>query len=61
MILKIDKSPDPDAIHPKLLRRTAEQLGTALESISNLTLEKGSMLNEWREAHISAICERGSS
>jgi len=32
MELKIDKSPSPDAIDPRLLKETAEQLGIALES-----------------------------
>jgi len=48
MKLKLDKSPGPDAIHPRLQKETAEQLDTALEIIYNSTLEKGSMPKEWR-------------
>ena len=40
MKLKIDKLPGPDAIHPRLLKETAEELGTALEIMYNSTLEK---------------------
>ena len=38
MKLKIDKSPGPDAMHPRLLKETAEQLVTALEIIYNSTV-----------------------
>jgi len=48
MKLKINKSPGPDAIHPRLLKETTEQLGTALEIIYNSTLENRSMPKEWR-------------
>jgi len=54
------KSPGPDAICPRLLKETAEELGMALEIIYNSTLEKGSMPNECRQAHISAIFTKGS-
>ena len=60
MKLKLNKSPGPDTIHPRLLKETVEQFGTSVEIIYNSTLEKGSMPKEWRQTHISAICKKKS-
>ena len=60
MKLKIDKSTDPDAMHQRPLKETAEQFLIALEIIYNSTLKKWSMPKEWKQAHIPAIFKKGN-
>ena len=52
--------PAPDAIHPKPLKEIAEQLGRTLEIIYNSTVENGTTSNDWRQAHITAMFNKGS-
>ena len=58
--LKIDKSPGPDGIHPRLLRELANEISEALAHISNDSLSSESLPEDWKQAQISAIHKKGS-
>ena len=58
--LKIDKSPGPDAMHPRLLKELAVEIGTALETIFNSTVTNGTIPEDWKQAQITAIFKKGN-
>ena len=57
--LKVNKSPGPDYIHPKVLNSTADSLKLPLSIIFNTSLQTRSLPNEWKHANISAIFKKG--
>ena len=57
--LKINKSPGPDNIHPRVLNSTADSLKLPLSIIFNTSLQTRSLPNEWKHANISAIFKKG--
>ncbi|VDI32121.1 Hypothetical predicted protein, partial [Mytilus galloprovincialis] len=52
--LKVEKSPGPDRIHPRILKELAESISTPLCIIFNSTVP-----SRWKEAQISAIFKKG--
>ena len=58
--LKIDKSPGPDAIHPRLLKELAEEVSPALACIYNTSLKIGSLPDDWKTAQVKAIYKKGA-
>ena len=58
--LKIDKSPGPDKIHPRLLKELANALKKPLTILFNYSMENMYVPTEWREAVISAIFKKGN-
>ena len=57
--LKIDKSPGPDAVHPRLLKELAEEISPALACIFNASLKSSILPEEWKTAHVTAIFKKG--
>ena len=57
--LKINKSPGPDNIHPKVLNSTADSLKTPLAIIFNTSIRTRMLPDEWKHANISAIFKKG--
>ena len=57
--LKINKSPGPDAIHPRVLNNTAESLALPLSIIFQTSLDTKTLPDEWKHANISAIFKKG--
>ncbi|VDI34571.1 Hypothetical predicted protein [Mytilus galloprovincialis] len=53
--LKIDKSPGPDKLHPRLLRETMESIAEPLSLIFNQSLNEKTVPKEWKNALVSAI------
>ena len=53
--LKIDKSPGPDNLHPRLLFEIKESIAEPLNIIFNLSLALKTVPKEWKNAQISAI------
>ena len=58
--LKIDKSPGPDEIHPRLLKELADEVSPALACIYNTSLKSGSLPDDWKTAQVTAIYKKRS-
>ena len=59
-VLKPDKSPGMDMLHPRLLREVREELEAPLAKIFIKSLESMTVPNEWKTARISAIFKKGN-
>ena len=53
--LKIDKSPGPDKIHPRVLKEIADTIAIPLKIIFEQSLKDKEVRKSWKEAQISAI------
>ena len=58
--LKINKSPGPDAIHPRVVNELASALAEPLSIIFNTSVRTMELPLEWKHANISAIFKKGS-
>ena len=58
--IKIDKSPGPDAIHPRILYELREVICKPLHKIFKTSMETGKIPEEWRHANVTAIHKKGS-
>ena len=50
--MKGNKSPGVDGISPKLLVESGKQISIPLATMFNLSLEKGIVMLEWKDANI---------
>ncbi|VDI15770.1 Hypothetical predicted protein [Mytilus galloprovincialis] len=57
--LKVEKSPGPDRIHPRILKELAESISTPLCIIFNQSIRNSTVPSRWKEAQISAIFKKG--
>jgi signal recognition particle subunit SEC65 len=57
--LKIDKSPGPDKIHPRILIEIADTIAIPLKIIFEQSLKDKEVPKCWKEAQISAIFKKG--
>ena len=57
--LKVNKSPGPDKIHPRVLHEVAEGILTPLRVIFNTSLRTESLPQEWKHANVTAIYKKG--
>ena len=60
LLLNIAKSPGPDRVHPRLLKKLAEIILEPLEKMFNLSLQSSNMPEEWKIGEISAIFKKGN-
>lgn len=58
--LKINKSPGPDGIHPRVVKEMREELLEPLRILFNSSLEEGIVPEDWKNAHITAIFKKGN-
>ena len=58
--MKDNKSPGVDGIPPKLPMETVEQISIPLARVFNLSLKKGDVPFEWKEANIIPLFKKGS-
>ena len=58
--LKINKSPGPDAIHPRVLHEIAEAISKPLTIIFRSSLRNRELPDEWKYANVSSIHKKGS-
>eukprot|EP00061_Rhincodon_typus_P012924 g38980.t1 len=56
--LKIDKSPGPDGLHPRVLKEIAEEIVQALVVIFRESLESGTG-KDWKIANVTALFKKG--
>ena len=59
-VLKTDKSPGPDGIHPLFLHNTAEEVAKPLTLIFNKSFTEGELPHDWKRANISPIYKKGA-
>ena len=57
--LKVNKSPGPDRIHPRVLHEIARGIVKPLKIILTNSLELMEIPKEWKHANVSAIHEKG--
>src|SRR5260221_12350663 len=58
--LKLDKSPGPDNIHPRVLFGVRKQITMPLKIIFEASLMKGELPTDWRSALVTTIYKKGS-
>ena len=58
-MLKTDKSPGPDGLHPMLLKECAASIAGPLSQIFQLSYDTGTLPEEWRIAHVVPIFKKG--
>ena len=58
--MKENKSPGVDGMSPKILKETVEQISTPLAHVFNISLQKGIVPLEWKEANIIPLFRKGS-
>ena len=57
---KENKSPGVDAISPKILKETVQQISTSIAHVFNISLQEGIVPLEWKEANIIPLFKKGS-
>eukprot|EP00061_Rhincodon_typus_P012281 g37913.t1 len=50
--IKVDKSPEPDGIYPRLLREAREEIDGALTKIFVSSLATGEVPEDWQVTHV---------
>ena len=58
--LKVNKSPGPDSIHPRVINELAETLSVPLVTIYNTSVRTMTLPNDWKHANVSVIFKKGS-
>ena len=58
--MKENKAPGVDGISPKILKETVEQISTPLAHVFNMSLQKGIVPFEWKEANIIPLFKKVS-
>ena len=58
--LKVNKSPGPDSIHPRVLHEVARGIALPLMIIYKTSLKTKELPSEWKHANVSAIFKKGS-
>ena len=57
--LRSDKSPDPDKLHPRILKELAKDQTTPLAIIYNKCIDKVTLPSQWKEAIVTPIFKKG--
>ena len=57
--LKVNKSPGPDCIHPRVLHEISPAISIPLTELFKTSLKTRSLPEEWKHANISAIFKKG--
>ena len=58
--LKIDKSPGPDNVHPRILRELSAEISSALNVIFTLSVNTGELPMDWKRSSITVLHKKGS-
>eukprot|EP00061_Rhincodon_typus_P002191 g16843.t1 len=58
--IKVDKSPGPDGIYPRLLREAREEIAGALTKIFVSSLATGEVPEDWRAANVVPLFKKGN-
>ena len=57
--LKVNKSPGPDLLHPRLLKELSDVLSYPLSIIFRKSVDLGILPEEWKCANITALFKKG--
>ncbi|PJG57315.1 hypothetical protein [Aeromonas cavernicola] len=57
--LKADKSPEPDGLHPRVLKEVAQEIVDALVIIFQNSLDSGLVPEDWRVANVTPLFKKG--
>ena len=60
MGLKADKSPEPDGLHPRVLKEVAPEIVDALMIIFQCSIDSGSVPVDWRVANVIPLFKKGA-
>ncbi len=58
--LKVNKSPGPDTISPRILKEAKHEFSIPLTLLVNKSLQSGTMPDEWKFANVTPIFKQGS-
>eukprot|EP00061_Rhincodon_typus_P015388 g43029.t1 len=58
--MKVDRSPGPDGIYPRILTEAREQIAGALTGIFVSSLATGEVPEDWKIANVVALFKKGS-
>ena len=58
--IKINKSPGPDQIHPRVLNEISNEICTPLQIIFQVSLETKTLPDQWKHAQVAAIFKKGA-
>ncbi|CAM4388385.1 unnamed protein product [Lepidochelys kempii] len=58
--LNSNKSPGPDAIHPRVLKELKCEIVKLLTMVCNLSFKSATVPNDWKIANVTPICKKGS-
>eukprot|EP00061_Rhincodon_typus_P001543 g15074.t1 len=56
--LKVDKSPGPDELHPRVLKEIAEEILEVLVAIFQESLESGIVPEDWKIANVTPLFKK---
>ena len=59
MGLKVDKSPGPDGMHPRVLKEMAGEIANALVVIFQNSLDSGVVPADWKTANVTPLFKKG--
>jgi hypothetical protein len=57
--LKVNKSPGPDKIHPRILYELKDEIVTPLTSLFNLWMTTGILPDDWMMSTVSVLHKKG--
>ena len=57
--LKVDKSPGPDMLHPRVIKEIGVEIADALKFIFEFSLESGDLPDDWKCSIVSVIHKKG--
>ena len=57
--LKLDKSPGPDMLHPRVLHELREVLAKPLTVLFNQSLQQGILPDDWKMSTVTAVFKKG--
>lgn len=58
--LKINKSPGPDELHPRVLREAAEELAKPVTLLFQQSIQEGKLPQIWKDANVTPLFKKGS-
>ena len=57
--LKVNKSPGPDGMHPRLLSECAEEIAVPFKILFDLTMKMGKLPAKWKLAEVKPLFKKG--
>ena len=57
--IKVNKSPGPDKIAPRILKETKHQISKPLSTLFNKSLTVGKVPSDWKNANVTPIFKKG--